>query len=206
MTAVQERRGQTHVLQFACDCVSYVHDIVRDPWSHVTRAGLISSETKEIILNKTYRQPKTVTQLAREIGLSQPVVFKHVKEMLASEMIREAAVPDSEKAYRVEKYFEPNFPVLLEEDLAKIDPVCQKVAGQVAEVFLQHREELKAALEGSSLNPRGYTSDDVSFYLYSKIRRIARSMLVERGYFPEVPVHQDGSRWLYWAEEIEIDK
>ena len=40
------------ILQFACDCVSKLHDVIRDPWSHVSRAGLISSETKEIILTR----------------------------------------------------------------------------------------------------------------------------------------------------------
>ena len=87
----------------------------------MSRAGLISGETKEIILNRTYRQPKTVTQLAREIGLSQPVIYKHVKELLASEVMREADLPEAQKSYRVEKYYEPNFPVLLEEDLAQLN-------------------------------------------------------------------------------------
>ncbi|MGD8758837.1 MAG: winged helix-turn-helix domain-containing protein [Anaerolineales bacterium] len=195
---------QTRVLQFACDCVSYVHDQVRDPWSYVTRAGLISSETREIILNKTYRHPKTVTQLAREIGLSQPVIYKHVKEMLASEMIREVPIPSSEKAYRVEKYYGPNFPVLLEEDQAEIDPVCRQVAKQVAQVFMQHRDELIGALLRSSLGSRGHIFEQVPYYLYSKIRRMARDILNERGFFPEIPVHGDGSRWLYWAEEIRL--
>ena len=91
------------ILLFACDCVSHLHGAIRDPWSYVSRAGLISSETKEIILNKTYRQPKTVTQLAKEIGLSQPAIHKHVGELLASDMMREAYLPDEEKSYRVEK-------------------------------------------------------------------------------------------------------
>ena len=30
------------ILQFACDCVSQLHETSRDPWSHVSRAGLIS--------------------------------------------------------------------------------------------------------------------------------------------------------------------
>jgi len=56
------------ILQFACDCVSHTLQPIRDPWSYVSRHGLISNETKEIILNKTYRQPKTVTQLAKDGG------------------------------------------------------------------------------------------------------------------------------------------
>jgi len=68
MTIQDMKDTSGRILQFACDCVSSLHGILRDPWSYVSRNGLISSETKEIIINKAYRQPKTVTQLAKEIG------------------------------------------------------------------------------------------------------------------------------------------
>jgi DNA-binding transcriptional ArsR family regulator len=149
------------ILQFACDCVSKLHDIIRDPWSHVSRAGLISSETKEIILNKTYRQPKTVSQLAREIGLSQPAVHKHLKELLAGDMLRGVSLSDREKACRVEQYYEPNFPVLLMEDLSKLEPACDKVAQSLAEIFWKHKNGLQAAFYKTSLEKRGYNLEDV---------------------------------------------
>jgi DNA-binding transcriptional ArsR family regulator len=193
------------ILQFACDCVSQLHSTIRDPWSYVSRAGLISSETKEIILNKTYRQPKTVTQLAKEIGLSQPAIYKHVKELVASDMLREASLSNAEKAYRVEKYYEPNFPVLLEEDVGRLEPVCQKVAQRIAEIYWEHRDELQEAFIGCSLEGRGYALEDILDFLYSKIRRLGREVLDKQGFFPELPEHRDGSRWVYWAEEVEIE-
>ena len=192
------------ILLFACDCVSHLHGAIRDPWSYVSRAGLISSETKEIILNKTYRQPKTVTQLAKEIGLSQPAIYKHVQELLASDMLREADLPDEEKTYRVEKYYEPNFPVLLKEDVTQLEPACRRVAEHIAEIYWEHRDELQAAFAGSSLEARGYALEEILDYLYSKLRRLGRSVLDKQGFFPELPTHRDGSRWVYWAEEIEI--
>ena len=206
MASQEKEHGAYRILQFACDCVSHLHDTIRDPWSYVARAGLISSETKEIILNKTYRQPKTVTQLAKEIGLSQPAIHKHVGELLASDLMREAHLPDEEKTYRVEKYYEPNFPVLLQEDVAQLEPVCQKVARRIAEVFWEHRDELREAFTGCSLEERGYTVEDILDYLYSKIRRQGHGVLDEQGFFPELPVHRDGSRWVYWAEEVAIDE
>jgi DNA-binding transcriptional ArsR family regulator len=206
MSSPSEKQTSDRILQFACDCVSHLHQPLRDPWSYVTRAGLISSETKEIILNKTYREPKTVTQLAREIGLSQPAIYKHVKELLASDMMRETQLPDAEKAYRVEKYFEPNFPVLLKEDIEQIDPACRKVAQGIAEVYWKHRDELQEAFSGCSLDRRGYALEDTLDYLYSKIRRMAREVLDEQGFLPELPTHRDGSRWVYWAEELEIEE
>jgi DNA-binding transcriptional ArsR family regulator len=206
MTSPENKPASGRILQFACDCVSYLHDTIRDPWSHVSRAGLISSETKEIILNKTYRQPKTVTQLAKEIGFSQPAIYKHVKELLANDMMREAHLPNEEKTYRVEKYYEPNFPVLLQEDMAQLEPVCRKIAQRVAEIYWEHLDELQEAFAGCSLGDREYTLEDILDYLYSKIRRLGREILDEQGFFPELPTHRDGSRWLYWAEEIELEE
>jgi DNA-binding transcriptional ArsR family regulator len=202
----QDKQTSGRFLQFACDCVSYLHDIIRDPWSYVSRAGLISSETKEIILNKTYRQPRTVTQLAKEIGLSQPAIYKHVQELLASDMLREADLPDEEKTYRIEKYYEPNFPVLLREDVAQLEPVCRKVAQRIAEIYWEHRDELQEAFVGCSLESRGFTLEDILDFVYSKIRRLGRKILDEQGFFSELPTHRDGSRWVYWAEEIEIEE
>ena len=48
--------------------------------------------------------------------------------------------------------------------------------------------------------------DDILDYLYSIIRRMGREVLDKQGFFPELPKHKDGSRWLYWAEEIEINE
>ena len=206
MTDNKNKSMPNRLLQFACDCVSHLHDVVRDPWSHVSRAGLISSETKEIILNKTYRQPKTVTQLAREIGLSQPAIHKHVKELLNSDLLRTVSIADEEKSYRVEQYYEPNFPVLLLEDLSQLEPACRKVAQRIAEIYWEHRDELQNAFANSSLEKRGYVIEDILDFLYSKIRRMGREILDEQGFFPELPTHKDGSCWVYWAEEIEDTK
>lgn len=206
MTPNRDRRTSGRILQFACDCVSQLHTAVRDPWSYVSRAGLISSETKEIILNKTYRQPKTVTQLAKEIGLSQPAIYKHVQELLGSDMLREAPLPDEAKTYRVEKYYEPNFPVLLLEDVAQLESACHQVACHIADIYWQHRDELQEAFVGCSLEGRGHSLEDVLDYLYSRIRRMGRQVLDEQGFFSELPTHRDGSRWVYWAEEIEIEE
>jgi DNA-binding transcriptional ArsR family regulator len=205
MTSEGDQQPPGRILQFACDCVSHLYQPIRDPWSYVSRAGLISNETKEIILNKTYRQPKTVTQLAREIGLSQPAIYKHVQELLASDMLREADLSDEEKTYRVEKYYEPNFPVLLLEDVAQLEPACRNVARRIAEIYWEYRDELQAAFAGSSLESRGHTLEDILDFLYSKIRRLGRQILDEQGFFSELPEHRDGSRWVYWAEEIDIE-
>lgn len=206
MSKNEDPKMPNRILQFACDCVSKLHNTIRDPWSYVSRAGLISSETKEIILNKTYRKPKTVTQLAKEIGLSQPAIHKHVKELLASDMMKAAKISETDKTYRVEQYFEPNFPVMLKEDQAELETACKNAASSIAEIYWKKREELETAFNKTTLAERGHEFTDILDYLYSKIRRIARDELEVQGFFPELPTHKDGSRWVYWAEEIEEEK
>jgi hypothetical protein len=121
-------------------------------------------------------------------------------------MLREAHLPNAEKNYRVEKYYEPSFPVLLQEDVAQLEPVCRKVAQRIAEIYWEHQDEFQEAFAGCSLAGRGYALGDILDYLYSKIRRLGREALDEQGFFPELPTHRDGSRWVYWAEEIEIEE
>jgi hypothetical protein len=121
-------------------------------------------------------------------------------------MLREANLPDEAKTYRVEKYYEPNFPVLLREDVAQLEPACRRMAERIAAAYWEHRDELQEAFAGSSLEARGYALEDILDYLYSKIRRLGREALDAQGFFPELPTHRDGSRWVYWAEEIEIEE
>ena len=51
---------------------------------------------------------------------------------------------------------------------------------------------------------RGCSSDDILDYVYSRIRRLGREVLDEQGFFPELPEHRIGSRWVYWAEETAL--
>ena len=118
-------------------------------------------------------------------------------------MLCSVSKTNEEKAYRVEQYYEPNFPVLLLEDSSQLEPVCSKVAQRIAGIYREHKGELQEAFAGSSLEKRGYVVDDILDFLYSKIRRKGREILNEQGFFPELPTHKDGSRWVYWAEEIE---
>ena len=65
--------------------------------------------------------------MAAKVTVSFPEEFLAEVDRIAakehrsrSELLREAHVTDQEKAHRVEKYYEPNFPVLLEEDVKEL--------------------------------------------------------------------------------------
>ena len=157
--------------------------------------------TKELILNALYRQPRTVAQLAQLLGLSPPAVHRHVVELLASELIREADAPEDGRRSALERYYQPNFPVVLAADRAMLQPVLDQIADQFAEVFRDEQVTLAQAFERTSLVARGGSFEALLHYFYATATRMARGRLEAAGDLPPWPEHADGSRWVWWAEE-----
>jgi hypothetical protein len=46
-----------------------------DPWSYVSNTGILDAETRLLILENIYKEPKTVTQLANEFLLSTDMLW-----------------------------------------------------------------------------------------------------------------------------------
>src|SRR6185503_14903769 len=105
MSAKRQKDG----LCFPCECVSAMSGY-SDPWAGVAQKKLLPNGTKEGILNLVAKEPKTIAQLAKKLGLSQPTVYRHIGEMMASELLRESE--EWERKYPAERYYEPNFPVI----------------------------------------------------------------------------------------------
>jgi DNA-binding transcriptional ArsR family regulator len=185
-------------LEFACECVSSGTGY-SDPWAAVAQNKLLPGGTKQQILNVVAREPKTIAQLAKELGLSQPSIHTHVSDMMASELLRESA--EWEKKYPAERYYEPNFPVINACERAEMESVCRDIAREVAELFEHRKEELEHVFEQTSLGKRGWGFPDLTQYLYASIQRGARQMLEERGTLPQRQEHKNGAKWIFWAEE-----
>src|SRR5919205_4172387 len=118
-------------LRFPCECVS-AQGGYSDPWAAISQKKLLPDGTKEEILNSVTKEPKTIAQLAKELGLSQPSIHRHISEMMASELLRESE--EWERRYPTERYYEPNFPVVRAEERTEFDDVCREMAGRVAEL------------------------------------------------------------------------
>jgi hypothetical protein len=56
------------------------------------------------------------------------------------------------------------------------------VARRIAEVYWKHKDELREAFAGCSLEARGYAVDEILDYLYSKVRRVGHQVLDEQGF------------------------
>jgi DNA-binding transcriptional ArsR family regulator len=190
-------------LRFACECMSGSGDY-SDPWAGISQNKLLPDGTKEEILNLVAGEPKTIAQLAKHLGRSQPSIHRHISEMMASELLRKSE--EWERKHPAERYYEPNFPVVKADERAEFEALCQQMAGQVADLFEKRRKQLERAFDKTDLAKRGWAFSDLAHYLYAGVQRGARELLEERGALPPREKHQNGAEWIFWAEESGSDR
>ncbi|MDP9310051.1 MAG: MarR family transcriptional regulator [Chloroflexota bacterium] len=195
-----DQADPARALRFACSCASAA-GVATDPWARVSQDGKLKDGTKELILNAIYRRPRTIAQLAQQLNLSSPAVHRHITEMLASELIREVDVPDADRMSPVERYYRPNFPVVLAQDRAAFQPVLEELAREFATTFRGSQDALASAFTWTSLPGHEERFEALLHYLYTTVARMAREQLEREGVLPLWPRHADGSRWVWWAEE-----
>jgi DNA-binding transcriptional ArsR family regulator len=189
-------------LQFACECVS-AQGGYSDPWAAVAQNKLLPDGTKEEILNLVANEPKTIAQIAKLLSLSQPSIHKHINEMMASELLRESK--EWERKYPMERYYEPNFPVLKSAEQAEFELLCQQMAEGISALFENQHEQLESAFQQTALPGQGWVFSDIAHYLYATIQRGARERLEQRGLLPPRHEHRNGAKWVFWAEEPKTD-
>jgi DNA-binding transcriptional ArsR family regulator len=175
--------------------------VPQDPWVAIVQQRKLNNGTKELILNALYRQPRTTAQLAQVLGLSAPAVHRHVAELLASELIREVEPPEDGRRSALERYYRPNFPVVLAADRAALQPVLDELADAFVATFRDGQAPLEEAFRRTSLPAREERFETMLHYLFAAATRTARARLEAAGDLPPWPEHDDGSRWIWWAEE-----
>jgi AcrR family transcriptional regulator len=200
MADVRSSLDDDHRLRFACACAS-AFPSGEDPWVAIVNQRKLNDGTKELILNATYRQPRTITQLAELLGISAPAVHRHIGDMLVDDLIQEVDLAAPQRSRGSERYYRPNFPVVLAADRDALQPVLEDLAADIAAVFQQRQEALANALADTSLPARGEPVELLHHYLYATATRLARARLEAAGSLPPWPEHADGSRWIWWAEE-----
>src|SRR5205823_10167481 len=161
MSVPDKRKG----LQFACECVS-VRGGYSDPWAAIAQNRLLSDGTKEQILNLVAERPKTIAQLAKRLHLSQPTIHTHINDMMRSELLRESE--EWEKRYPAERYYEPDFPVVKQDEHAEFEALCSEMSERVADLFEKKRRQLERAFKKTNLEENGWEFSDVAQYLYAR--------------------------------------
>jgi DNA-binding transcriptional ArsR family regulator len=190
-------------LRFPCECVSSRRGGYSEPWASVTKNKLLPDGTKEEILNLVAQEPRTISQLAEALRLSAPSVHTHVSDMLKSELLREAA--EWEKTHPAERYYEPNFPVIRQEEAAELCELCDDLAAKVADLFKRHRRKLEKVFRETPLAGRGWDFAEVAQFVYASVQRGARERLERDGTLAPPKAHRNGVEWVFWAEEPKAD-
>jgi DNA-binding transcriptional ArsR family regulator len=190
-------------LRFPCECVSSRRGGYSEPWASVTKNKLLPDGTKEEILNLVAQEPRTISQVAEALGLSAPSVYTHVRDMLKSELLREAV--EWEKTHPAERYYEPNFPVIKEEEAAELCELCDDLAAKLADLFKKHRRKLEQAFRTTPLADRGWDFAEVAQYMFASVQRGARERLEQDGTLAPPKAHRNGVEWVFWAEEPKAD-
>lgn len=190
-------------LRFPCECVSSRRGGYSEPWAAVAKHKLLPDGTKEEILNLVAREPRTISQVAETLGLSAPSVYAHVSDMLKSELLREAV--EWEKTHPAERYYEPNFPVIKEEEAEELCRLCDELALKVADLFKKQGRKLEKAFGETPLAERGWDFAEVAQFIFANTQRRARGLLEQEGVLSPPKTHRNGVEWVFWAEEPKAD-
>jgi len=135
--------GDREGLRFPCECVSGRGGGYNDPWTGITKHKLLPNGTKEEILNLLTGEPKTISQLAKELKLKPASIHAPLNDMMKSELLRESE--EWEKKHPTERYYEPNFPAFRAEECEEFKPLCQEMAERVAALFEKKRPQMERA-------------------------------------------------------------
>jgi len=186
-------------LRFPCECVSSRPGGYSDPWAGITKNKLLPNGTKEEILNILAQGPNTITQIAEELGLSPPSVHTHVSDMLRSELLRETG--EWQKNHPAERYYEPNFPVIKDDEAEELCKLCDSLGTTVAQLFKKERRKLEKAFRDTPLPDRGWRFADIAQFIFASVQRHARERLEKDGVLVSAKPHRNGVDWVFWAEE-----
>jgi DNA-binding transcriptional ArsR family regulator len=186
-------------LRFPCECVSSRPGGYSEPWAPIAKNRLLPDGTKEEILNVLARGPNTITQIAETLGLSAPSVHTHISAMLRSELLREAV--QWQKTHPAERYYEPNFPVINEDQAEELCRLCDDLSAEVSAIIKKNRPKLEKAFQTTALLEKGWSFEDVAQFVFASVQRSARKRLEDEGMLNAAKAHRNGIDWIFWAEE-----
>ncbi len=191
------KSARSHRIKFPCDCISATN-ACEEPWARVAKDGMFKDGTKEDLLNILKDEPRTIAQLAKEMDLSQPTIFRHISDLARHRLVREVS-PDK-KGYEFERYYKPNFPIVSREDQALFAPELESMAEQLAHTLRTHLPRLKKRFTESAAAREGWAFDEMAQYLVHAAQRSARTQLEEEGSLAR-ELHSNGLDFTFWGIE-----
>ena len=107
--------------------------------------------------------------------------------MLGDELIQEVDLAAPQRSRGSERYYRPNFPVVLAADRATLQPVLEDLAADIAAAFRRRQNALTNAFAQTSLPTRGEAVEMLLHYIYATATRLARERLEAEGELPRGP-------------------
>ena len=95
------------------------------------------------------------------------------------------------KIHPAERYYEPNFPVIREDEAEQL---CDELALKVANLFKGNRRELERAFHATPLAERGWDFADAAQCVFARIQHGARGPLEKEGTLALAKAHKTG--WI----------
>lgn len=115
---------------------------------------------------------RTVAQLARVFGLSQPTMLEQVRRALRDGLVAEVPVADAEKRFPGERYYAPTVPVIRQPDRELLETACRGLADDVARAMAQSWGDVHAAFAVTHLAREGWTFEALAPYLHETVARL----------------------------------
>lgn len=171
-----------------------------NPWTYLTKPAAMK------ILDALFREgPMTLKQLSASTGLSTTTVSKHLHDLLEMQLLREVDVPEEDRRFKVEKFYEPSFPIFTQEDQKKVKMIQREIGEKVAEVVIENIRRFEEVFETTDARKRGWSFEDhaVRFYM---LQPSYHSVLTRRGHLSDWPKRPGGNWWWVFGEEKPDEK
>jgi hypothetical protein len=76
----------------------------------------------------------------------------------------------------------------------------------VASLFEKKRQKMERAFRKTGLSTQGWELSDIMQCLFANMYRGARTLLEQRGLLSPPVKHENGAKWIFWAEEPEPNR
>ena len=110
-----------------------------------------------------------------------------------------------QKSHPAERYYEPNFPVIKDEEAEDLCKLSDSLGATVAELFRKQRPKLEKAFRDTPLADRGWEFADIAQFVFASVQRHAREELEKDGMLASAKPHRNGVDWVFWAEEPSVN-
>ena len=157
-----------------------------------TRADSVTA--RERLVMALVDGPRTVAQLARAFGLSQPTVLEQTRRALRDELIVEVAAPAGQRRVASERYYALAVPVVRQPDRDLLSPACSAVAQELAGALLRNQGDLLAAFAMTPLAREGWEFAELWPYLNETICQMALEAAV--GFVEPRATRPHGLAWV----------